>query len=98
LFNSCGAISVIHQLQANDAEMSKESDPNMPIELLFMQIKEAQEFADEGSALYSNIQVLNKVYNLVFKTSPFKRVCHEWNACPTVKKTWANFKRHFFTA
>jgi hypothetical protein len=41
--------------------------------------------------------VLNKAYNLVFKTSPFKRACHEWNACPTNKKTWTNFKIHFST-
>jgi hypothetical protein len=66
LFANYGAICVI-QLQANDAEMSKEWDPNMPIELLFMQIEEAQEFADDRNALYSNIQVLNKAYNLVFK-------------------------------
>jgi hypothetical protein len=96
LFANYGAISVI-QLQANNAEMSKEWDPNTPIELLFMQIEEAQEFADDRNAPYSNIQVLNKAYNLVFKTSPFKRACHEWNACPTNKKTWTNFKIHFST-
>jgi hypothetical protein len=97
LFNNYGAISVI-QLQANDGEMLKEWDPNTPIELLFMQVEEAQEFADDRNPWYSNIQVLNKAYNLVFKTSPFKRVCCKWNTCPTNKKTWANFKTHFSTA
>jgi hypothetical protein len=62
-----------------------------------MQVEEAQEFADDRNPWYSNIQVLNKAYNLVFKTSPFKRVCCKWNTCPTNKKTWANFKTHFST-
>ncbi len=66
LFANYGAISVI-QLQANNAEMLKEWDPNTPIELLFMQIEEAQEFADDRNAPYSNIQVLNK-FKIHFST------------------------------
>jgi hypothetical protein len=83
------------QLQANETEMLREWDPNMPIDLLFMQIKEAQEFADDGNSPYTDIQVLNKVYNLVFKTSPFNRACCEWNAWPTNEMTWTNFRTHY---
>jgi len=71
LFTNYGAITAV-QLEANEKEMSKDWDPNMPIELLFVQIEEAQEFADDGNAPFTDIQVLNKAYNIVFKTSPFK--------------------------
>jgi len=97
LFTNYGTVSAV-QLQANEAAMSKELDPNTPIELLFVQIEEAEEFAEDGNAPYTNIQVINKAYNLIFRTSPFKRACRRWNERPAAEKTWANFKTHFSAA
>jgi hypothetical protein len=78
--------------------MLKEWDPNMPVELIFTQIEEGQEFADEGGQPYTNQQVLNMAFNITFHTSPFKCACCKWRESPDAKKMWNNFKIHFAIA
>jgi hypothetical protein len=96
LFTTYCTISSM-QLDANNTEMLKEWDPNMPVELLFTQIEEGQEFADEGGQSYTNQQVLKMALNIIFHTSLFKCTCCKWCECLQAKKTWTNFKTHFAT-
>jgi hypothetical protein len=56
LFTTYGTITSM-QLDANNTEMLKEWDPNMLVELLFTQIEEGQEFANEGGQPYTKKQV-----------------------------------------
>jgi hypothetical protein len=85
-------------LETNDAKMKAPYDSTQPIEVLFQQIEEAQEFAEAGEASYSQATLLNNAYILLFKTGQYKDACREWNRKQPANKTWAAFKADFTAA
>ena len=68
------------------------------MEVLFDQIEDVIEFADNAKQPYSPEQVLRIAYNLIFKCEEFERECKKWTEKPTNGKTWANFKTYFTRA
>ena len=70
-------------------------DANTPIEMLFNQIDDAQDFAAAAGQPYTNNQLLTTAYNLVYATGLFFDDCKAWNHLPMNQKTMDNFKTTF---
>ena len=70
-------------------------DANTPIEMLFDQINDAQDFAAAAGQPYTNNQQLTTAYNLVYATDLFFDNCKAWNRLPANQKTMENFKTTF---
>ena len=97
LFTQYGKITP-QALALNNKKFEKEWDPTSPIELLIDQIDSCQEFAIDGGQPYSNEQILNNAYTLIFKSGLFFEDCRRWNALPAANKTWNRFKLFFTEA
>eukprot|EP00957_Ditylum_brightwellii_P016905 1274925-Ditylum_brightwellii.AAC.1 len=78
--------------------MTKPFNPAAPIEDLFEQINDGQDLAIAAEIPYSKLQLINKAYDLIFKTGVHNDACKEWNRKPTADKTYANFQLHFTKA
>lgn len=85
-------------LANNESRMTKDYDPNLPIETLFLQIEEAVAYADHGNDPTPAVTVTNRAYNLVFKTGIFLDDCRDWKRLPAIQKTWIEFKTFFARA
>ena len=85
-------------LAINEPRMTKDYDPNLPIETLFLQIEESVAYADHGNDPIPATTVTNRAYNLVFKTGIFVDDCREWKRLPAIQKTWIDFKAFFARA
>ena len=51
--------------------MKKPYDPNLPIENLFEQINDVDEYAASGNTPYTPLQIVMTAYQLVFNTGVF---------------------------
>ena len=67
LFNNYGNITPL-ELEDNDAKMHATWDPNSPFDCLIKQVKDSQDYADDGGQPYTTKQLLCIAYTLVFKT------------------------------
>ena len=94
LFDNYGNITPL-ELEDNNTKMR---DPNTPFDCLVKQIKDGQDYADDGGQPYTAEQLLCVAYTLVFKTGLYFEDCKTWNARPATQHTWDNFKIHFQTA
>jgi hypothetical protein len=56
------------------------------------------DFATAGLTPYTDKQVVDNAYTLVFGTGLFPDACREWRRTATGDKTWTNFKTLFYTA
>lgn len=97
LFQAYGQITPL-QLRENAKRFEEEWDPNTPLELLIHQIETCQEYAEAGNQPFSNAQILNNAYTIVFKTGMYFDDCKEWTRLPAALKTWNAFKLHFLEA
>ena len=73
----------------------KWGDANTPIEILFDQIEDAQDYAAAAGQPYTNNQLLTTAYNLVYAAGLFFDDCKAWNRLPPNQKTMENFKTTF---
>ena len=94
LFQNYGNITQ-YDIEENDKKLKEKWDANTPIEMLFDQIEDAQDFAAAAGQPYMNDQLLTTAYNLVYATSLFFDDCKAWNRLPTNQKTMDNFKTTF---
>ena len=94
LFQNYGNISQ-YDLEENDKKLKEKWDANTPIEMLFDQIEDAQDFAAAAGQPYSNNQLLTMAYNLVYATGLFFDDCKAWNRLPQNQKTMDHFKTTF---
>ena len=92
--NTYGLITPV-DLKRNNDQLNEQWDPNTPFEHLIDQIEEAVEYADAGNQAYTNDQILNAAYTIVFNTGMFFEDCKAWRQLPVAGKTWDNFKAHF---
>ena len=83
-----------YNIEDNDKKL-KEKWANTPIEMLFDQIDDAQDFAAVAGQPYTNNQLLTMAYNLVYATGVFSDDCKAWNRLPANQKTMENFKTTF---
>ena len=84
-----------YDIEENDKKLKEKWDANTPLEMLFDQIDDAQDFAAAARKHYMNNQLLTTAYNLVYATGLFFDVCKAWNRLPTNQKTMVNFKTTF---
>jgi hypothetical protein len=78
--------------------MCKACDSHQPVENLFKQIQDCDDFSEAGGVLIGHTQQINVGYANIFATGNFMSACRRWNKKDTVDETWANFKVHFATA
>lgn len=97
LFNTYGKITSI-DLEENHKRFTNAWDANDPLEALINQITDAVEFADDAKTPYSDTQILNNAFNLVYKTGLYNEPCQRWMEKPTADRTWDNFKSFFLKA
>ena len=84
-----------YNIEHNDKKLKEKCDANIPIEMLFDQIEDAQDIAAVAGHPYTNNQLLTTAYNLVYATGLFFDNCKAWNRLPANQKTMENFKTTF---
>ena len=94
LFQNYGNITQ-YDIEENNKKLKEKWDANTPIEMLFDQIDDAQDFAVATGQPYTNNQLLTMAYNLVYATGLFFDDCKTWNRLPPNQKTMENFKTTF---
>ena len=94
LFQNYGNITQ-YDIKENDKKLKEKWDANTPIEMLFDQIDNAQDFAAAAGQPYMNNQLLTTAYNLVYTMGLFFDNCKAWNRLPADQKTMDNFKTKF---
>ena len=70
-------------------------DPINPIDGIFSAVDELVHYADAANSAYTQAQIINIAYIILNRTGHFRRWILDWNAKPSVQKTWTNFKLHF---
>ena len=64
----------------------------MPIEALFRQLRQAQEFAKQASEKIPDTALCRAGYNNLQSTGLFTQSCYEWRMIQSpTNKTWGNF-------
>jgi len=96
LFTTYGTVTP-HELSANFENMNKPWDPNQPIEDLYQQLEEAQEFAAEHEPIIDATKIRTGV-EIIEKTGLFELDVRDWRAKAIAEQTYANFKVHFTNA
>ena len=97
LITTYGLITPL-DLKKNNDQLNEQWDPNTPFEHLIDQIEEAVDYADAGNQPYTQDQVLNAAYTIIFNTGMFFEDCKAWRLLPANDKTWDNLKAHFTEA
>eukprot|EP00586_Coscinodiscus_wailesii_P001561 CAMPEP_0172482082 /NCGR_PEP_ID=MMETSP1066-20121228/8359_1 /TAXON_ID=671091 /ORGANISM="Coscinodiscus wailesii, Strain CCMP2513" /LENGTH=367 /DNA_ID=CAMNT_0013244955 /DNA_START=131 /DNA_END=1234 /DNA_ORIENTATION=+ len=98
LYSKYGRITP-EALKENGNRMRKSYDMSQPIQTLWVQIQEANDYAAAGGVLYSLRQILDIVYTLLAKTGHhFRYACREWRRVRAAQRTWQQFKNHFTKA
>ena len=75
--------------------MKRKWDATTPIELLFDQIEDAQDYTSVAGQPYTATQALMTTYNLIYTTGLFFDDCKECNRRPPHLITMDNFKLAF---
>ena len=81
----------------NEESMKQPWTPPEPIDTLFEQLKQGQEFAAKGKEIISDSQLVRWGYQNIKNTGLFNRECEKWRT-RTETKTWDDFVDHFNTA
>eukprot|EP00957_Ditylum_brightwellii_P168913 12856887-Ditylum_brightwellii.AAC.1 len=68
------------------------------MEDFFEQFDVAQDLCMAGHNPYSDVQLINIGFDLIFRTAVYNDACKEWLRQPPADKTWANFCTHLTEA
>ena len=77
LYLTYGRITTAALLENNKC-MHTPYDPTCPIEFLFRQVSDARDFADAGEPPYTDTQLVNITYQLLFNTGKYNEASREW--------------------
>ena len=97
LFDEYGDITPI-DLRANAQRLNEEWDPNQPIQTLFSRIKEIQTYAQAGNRTFTDQQIVDVAYTIIYNTGIYFDDCDTWLDTLPTNQTWTNFQTHFNTA
>jgi hypothetical protein len=97
LFETYGNITAV-DLEINFEHMRRAWDPQQPVETLFKQIQDCDEYSEAGGVPIGHSQQINIGYANIFATGHFMSACRRWNEKPAAEKTWTHFKSHFAAA
>ena len=78
-------------LTVNYTCMTAQWTPPTPIEDLFLQLRDGQEFATDGNETISDSQLLRLCYENINKTGLFNDALKVWRAKPAINKTYLLF-------
>jgi hypothetical protein len=90
LFNEYGDITPLG-LRANAKRLDEEWDPNQPIQTLCNRIQTIQEYVQAGNRTFTDQQIMDAAYTIVYKTGIYFDDCNDWLDKPPANQTWANF-------
>ena len=79
-------------IELNLTRMKKQWDPSVPIETLFAQINDANEYIIFAATPLQEHDLLQAAEVLILKTEKFSSKYKDWRSLPANKKTWANFQ------
>ena len=97
LYDTYALISNANWL-ANDKRFREAYAPTALIEVSWRQIDDAVAYSDAGSTPYSNKQVVDNAFQLVFNMDIFAAYCQEWNKRAADDKTLPHLKVFFAAA
>ena len=75
--------------------MVKPWDPDIPIELIHVQVEDAALVVELGQAPMSKNKKITTAYSIIKNIGELSTACCEWRNKPAAEKTWINFKLHF---
>eukprot|EP00957_Ditylum_brightwellii_P083024 6311574-Ditylum_brightwellii.AAC.1 len=81
-----------------DAPMRENFDRTLQLKVLFTQMDKVQDLATAGENTYSDAQLTNIAYKLIFSTSVQNEACKEWIHLTPAGQMWAAFKPNFTAA
>jgi hypothetical protein len=84
--------------EINFEHMRRAWDPQQPVETLFKQIQDCDDYSEAGGVLIGHPQQITVGYAKIFATGHFMSACRRWNEKPSAEKTWTHFKSHFAAA
>ena len=82
----------------NEQRMKASWSPPTPIETLFDQLDDGQEFAAQGNEVIDNSQLMRWAYDNIKSTGLFDKDCERWRKRPPITKIWPAFKTFFIIA
>ncbi len=82
----------------NAKRLDEDWNPNQPIQTLYSQIKEIQTYAQAGNQTFTDHQIVDATYTIIYKTGFYYDDCDDWLDLPAADQTWANFQTHFTAA
>jgi hypothetical protein len=97
LFEAYGNITAV-DLEINFDHMRRAWDPQQPVESLFKQIQDCDDYSEAGGVPIGPSQQINVGYAKIFATGQFMIAFRRWNEKPAAEKTWTHFKSHFAAA
>jgi hypothetical protein len=97
LFETYGSLTAV-DLEINFEHMRRAWEPQQPVETLFKQIQDCDDYSEAGGVPICPSQQINVGYAKIFATGHFMSACRRWNEKPAADKTWTHFKSHFAAA
>jgi hypothetical protein len=97
LHETYGNITAV-DLEINFEHMRRAWYPQQPVETLFKQIQDCDDYSEAGSVPIGPSQQIDVGYAKIFATGHFMIACRRWNEIPAADKTWTHFKFHFAAA
>ena len=86
-------------LKENERKMNSPWDPNQPFEVLVRQIQDATDFASHGGSPYTQRQIVDTAYTLVYSTGLFHDDCKKWRKrIAPLLQDWPSFTKFFAEA
>ena len=79
-------------IENNNIRMKTAYDPALPIETLFSQIDDANEYAIFALSPLSDPMLVNAAEVCILRTGVFAQQYQEWRKMPLTQRTWANLK------
>jgi len=80
---------------ANSKKMATPWNPPTPIENLWKQLREGQDFAQEGNEPISDATLARNGYELILATGLFTTACKEWRTRPAATQTFSALQLFF---
>jgi hypothetical protein len=97
LFETYGNVTAVN-LEINFEHMRRAWNPQQPVETLFKQIQDCDDYSEAGGVPIGHSQQINVGYAKIFATGHFMIACRRWKEKKTTEKTWTHFKSHFAAA
>jgi hypothetical protein len=85
LFETYGNITAV-DLEINFEHMRRAWDPQQPVETLFKQIQDCDDYSEAGGVPIGPSQQINVGYANIFATGHFMSACRRWNEKPAAEK------------